>query len=638
MAKQYVWNGIMNRIAHLALAVTVAFSSSLVFAADLTVEEIRLQIQERQAEFDNYNKDLDLQIATAKRLEQELESLRENAVIAEAERQSALNEMNIQYERIVEDPSLDISAVRQSYLAAVKAHKETKDAITAKYNDWQNQLQEVEQRRLSKHSLLNKLEGLREQLNSSRLDRLFQEFNRQDTVAVTHNIACDREETIGKCMERGKSLAKQKASKRFLDDLYDGLSESTEALKRRPYSDAFVKIIRSEVTENNFSGLGNYNVTMAVEVKGNLQRNEGCRLLDLDGRYCVIDKDQVNIAKVSLPDPNLVGGVQTDESVMYELTVRSNVYDDEVFIDGVSYGSTRLQIMMPSGEHEIEIVKRGYETFKKSVNLEDSRTMNVELQRSQYAFNKGERIQDILVGDINGPDLVVVPAGSFRMGDIPGHGLENERPVESKEIADTFGISETEITVEQFQHFVAATSYVTEAEKGRGCAYYDGGRPVWQENLNWRSPGYAQTKEHPVVCVSLKDAQAYVDWVSISSEQTYRLPTETEWEYSARGGKESDYWWAEGVGTDNANCGWCGSQWSNSSAAPVSSFERNDFGLFDTVGNVWEWTVSVSSQSGAVVRGGAWNFAPRLARVSTRMELDPLFRSNYVGFRVLREQ
>ena len=147
----------MNRIAHLALAVTVAFSSPLVFAADMSVEDIRLQIQERQAEFDNYNKDLSVQIDTAKRLEGELESLRENAVIAEAERQTALNEMNLQYERIVEDPSLDISTVRQAYLAAVKAHKETKDAITAKYNEWQNQLQEVEQRRLSKHTRPNQV-------------------------------------------------------------------------------------------------------------------------------------------------------------------------------------------------------------------------------------------------------------------------------------------------------------------------------------------------------------------------------------------------------------------------------------------------------------------------------------------------
>jgi formylglycine-generating enzyme required for sulfatase activity len=136
----------------------------------------------------------------------------------------------------------------------------------------------------------------------------------------------------------------------------------------------------------------------------------------------------------------------------------------------------------------------------------------------------------------------------------------------------------------------------------------------------------------------MNDAQAYVDWLSSSTGNTYRIPAEFEWEYAARAGKESDYWWGDGVGTDNANCGWCGSEWSNVSSAPVSAFDRNDFGLFDTVGNVWEWSASDSAQSGAVVRGGAWNFAPRLARVSTRMELEPSFRSNYIGFRVLREQ
>ena len=286
----------------------------------------------------------------------------------------------------------------------------------------------------------------------------------------------------------------------------------------------------------------------------------------------------------------------------------------------------------------VEVVKRGYETYRETVNMTESRTLKIDMQRAQYSFSKGERIQDILSGDIAGPDLVVVPAGSYRMGDIAGHGLDNERPVQSQDINKTFGISETEITVAQFQQFVAATSYVTEAEKERGCAFYEGGRPVWQEDLNWRSPGYAQTDSHPVVCVSLQDAQAFVDWLSQSSEQTYRLPSEVEWEYAARAGSETDYWWGNGIGTGNANCGWCGSDWSNVSAAPTGSFDRNAFGIFDTVGNVWEWSVSARSQSGAVVRGGAWNFAPRLARVSTRMELDTSFRSNYVGFRVLREQ
>lgn len=625
----------MNRIAHLALAVAVTLTSGAVLAADLSVAEIEQQISTKQSEYNNYNNTLEAEAAVASSLESELEELRENASLADVDRQTALIEMNLQYERMVEDPSLDISEAQRAYQNAVRTHKQVKDAITDKYNQWQNKLREVEQLQVSKHSLLNTLEGLKEQLNSARVDRLYREFNKKEGVVVSHNVACDRDETINKCMDRGKNLAKQKASKRFLDKLYESLSDAQEAMRRRSSSEAYVQVLRSEVVDNNFSGIGNYNVKMNVELQGNLKRNQGCDLLGLDKRYCIANKNE------QLQEPMEVveqQGVATDESVMHELTVRSNVYDDEVFIDGVSYGSTRLQIMLPSGEHDVEVVKRGYEPFRQTLTLSENRTLKADLERAKYTFAKGERIQDILAGDLPGPDLVVVPAGSYRMGDISGVGLDNERPVTTQEITYSFGISENEITVAAFQAFVAATSYVTDAEKGDGCAYYDNGKAVYEEQRNWRSPGFVQTEQHPVVCLSVNDAQAYTDWLTEMSGHNYRLPTEVEWEYAARAGKETDYWWGEGVGTDNANCGWCGSQWSNVSTAPVASFDRNDFGLFDTVGNAWEWSVSAKVASGSVVRGGAWNFAPRLARVSTRMELDPDFRSNYIGFRVVREQ
>lgn len=622
----------MNRIAQFTLIIALSFSQNIL-AADLSVADVQNKISVKQSEYDNYNSSLEAQIANAARLESELGKLRQNATLADADRQTALIEMNIQYEKVIDDPELDISGTIGTYAKAVRTHKAIKDAITDKYNQWQVELQDVEQMQISKHSLLNTIEGLKEQLNSARIDRLYQEFNRQETIVVSHNIACDKDETLAKCSNRGKSLAKQKASKRFLDSVYEGLSESVEAEKRRQLSDASVQVLRSEVADSNFSGQGNFNVKMNLELQGNLKRSQGCELLGLDRRYCVNFK--ANDAQVSSVK---VSPMATDESVMYELTVRSNVFDDEVFIDGVSYGSTKLQVMLPSGEHDLEVVKRGYEPNRQKITLSESKTLKVDLGRSQYTFSKGERIQDILAGDIPGPDLVVIPAGSFRMGDITGVGLDNERPVQTQDLNQSYGISETEISVKAFETFVSATSYVTEAEKQKGCAAYEDGQAVWKDDRNWRTPGFTQNDNSPVVCVSMHDAKAYVEWISQASSQAYKLPSEARWEYAARAGKETDYWWGEGVSTDNANCGWCGSQWSNVSTAPVGSFERNDFGLFDTVGNVWEWTTSNQAESNSVVRGGAWNFAPRLARVSTRMELDSSFRSNYIGFRVVREQ
>ena len=114
-------------------------------------------------------------------------------------------------------------------------------------------------------------------------------------------------------------------------------------------------------------------------------------------------------------------------------------------------------------------------------------------------------------------------------------------------------------------------------------------------------------------------------------------PTEGEWEYAARAGTESDFWWGNMIGSNNANCGWCGSEWSNKSASPVAAFKRNPFGLYDVTGNVWEWS-DTGSDVVSVVRGGAWNFAPSLARVSTRLEIASDFRSNYIGFRIARDR
>jgi formylglycine-generating enzyme required for sulfatase activity len=624
----------MNRIAQLTCIVALSLCN-IVFAADLTVADIEQKIAAKQSEFNNYNKNLQAEVDAASKLEWDLEGLRKNVTLADADRQTALLEMNAQYEKMVDNPELDISTVKASYAKAVRTHVAIKDAITAKYNEWQNKLQDVEKMQLSKHSLLNTIEGLKEQLNSARVERLYQEFNRKEAVVVSHNIVCDKDETISKCAERGKGLAKQKASKRFLDSLYDSLSDAVAASARRQSSDVYVQVLRSEVADSNFSGQGNFNVKMNLELQGNLKRAEGCDLLGLDKRYCIANAGS-EASKQAVIEKAKAAPV--DGSVMYELTVRSNVVDDEVFIDGVSYGSTKLQVMLPAGEHDVEIVKRGYQSSRQSITLKEPTTLRLELDKAKYSFSKGEKIQDILGGDIPGPELVVIPAGSFRMGDISGQGIENERPVQSKSIKQSFGMSETEITVKAFEQFVAATKFVTDAEKDKGCAAYQEGQAVWERNRNWRSPGFNQTDNSPVVCVSLSDAQAFVTWMSKSSSQVYKLPTEERWEYAARGGKESDYWWGDGVGTDNANCGWCGSQWSNISTAPVGSFARNNFGLFDTVGNVWEWTTSSTGAKEGVVRGGAWNFAPRLARVSTRMQLEPSFRANYIGFRVVREQ
>jgi formylglycine-generating enzyme required for sulfatase activity len=152
---------------------------------------------------------------------------------------------------------------------------------------------------------------------------------------------------------------------------------------------------------------------------------------------------------------------------------------------------------------------------------------------------------------------------------------------------------------------------------------------------------------------------AYTKWLTEQTGFKYRLPTEAEWEYFARAGSDTDYWWGNEIGQGKACCDGCGAQWgwdAEKSTAPVGSFAANPFGIYDTVGNVWEWTCSeytdkyneskkeencleIIKTDGelVVLRGGAWNEKPESCRVSRRNALNPGERSPYIGFRVVRE-
>ena len=623
--------------APLALMCVLLMGSVDAQTTAVTVDVIQADIANKQTEYDNYNLALQTQMNQAKQMKEQLSNLREQSKKLEREKTIALEDMNAQFQKMIDDPSLDIASVRLTYTEAVNAHKQNKLDIQNQLVAVQEKDREVASIRVSKHSLLNSLESLKEQLNNSRVERLYSQFNKTGNLTVQHAVNCDLEEVISECIRRTEQLAKQKASKRYLDKIFSELSETSTVSAQRNAADTSVKVEAIKVIDQAFSGVAKFAVTLDVTLKGNLTRKQACQLLDLNERYCIEypgGNNNITVAKKAKPQNTKP---KYDSNLMYELTIRSNVFDDEVYIDGVSYGSTKLSVMLPAGEHSIEVIKLGYQSYVERVELTENRLVKVELKKDAQSFAKGEKIQDILNNDKQGPRLVAISAGGFQMGDITGRGLDNERPVVSYKIDASFGIGEKEITVGDFAQFISITNYVTVAEQGKGCAYYSDAEPKYDMQMNWRNPGYEQTDDHPVVCVTLDDAKAYVEWLSSSTGKTYRLPTEGEWEYAARANSDLDYWWGDAIGSNNANCGWCGSKWSNQSAAPTASFKRNDFGLYDVIGNVWEWS-DTGSEVVSVVRGGAWNFAPSLARVSTRLEIASDFRSNYIGFRVARDR
>ena len=262
------------------------------------------------------------------------------------------------------------------------------------------------------------------------------------------------------------------------------------------------------------------------------------------------------------------------------------------------------------------------------------------------------------------PEMVVVPAGSFRMGDLQGGGDDDERPVHTVTIARPFAVGKYEVTRGEFAAFVEATGHHT----GVSC-WVDAGGGEWKDlaGHGWRDPRFSQTDRDPVVCVSWDEAKAYAAWISRKTGKRYRLPSESEWEYAARAGTSAALYW--GSDPDRA-CGYANvadrsakdqySGWmihdcrdGHVNTSPVGSYEANAFGLHDTLGNVWEWVedcwngsyAGAPSDGGAwtsgecsrrVLRGGSWNGRPRYVRSALRIRDTTRRWYDIDGFRIAR--
>jgi formylglycine-generating enzyme required for sulfatase activity len=191
------------------------------------------------------------------------------------------------------------------------------------------------------------------------------------------------------------------------------------------------------------------------------------------------------------------------------------------------------------------------------------------------------------------PEMVVVPAGSFVMGEVQtqnsgetpsGQMLSSNSPPHEVAIAKPFAVSKFQLTYDEWDACGANGDCAADIRD----AFGRGQRPV--SNVSW------------------DDAQRYVAWLSKMTGKPYRLLTEAEYEYATRAGTQTVYPWGDDIGKGNANCFGCGSKWDGKEAAPVGSFPPNKFGLYDMVGNQWEWVEDCfhPTYEGAPTDGSAW--------------------------------
>lgn len=254
------------------------------------------------------------------------------------------------------------------------------------------------------------------------------------------------------------------------------------------------------------------------------------------------------------------------------------------------------------------------------------------------------------------PEMVEIPAGEFEMGDLSdGDGQSDEHPVHTVHFVNAFEMGRYEVTFDEYDLFAAATGRDKPSDQG------------WERG------------DRPVINVSWQDAVAYAQWLSARSGLNYRLPSEAEWEYAARAGTKSMRYWPDRVeGEEDPACAYANVFDAKNESrlkaiyniswvpfdcpdefpftAPVGKFTANDWGLFDMLGNVWEWNQDcyIDSYAGAptdgssrestdgsecarrVLRGGSWFNVPQLVRSANRFRHTPEFRFINIGFRLAR--
>lgn len=267
--------------------------------------------------------------------------------------------------------------------------------------------------------------------------------------------------------------------------------------------------------------------------------------------------------------------------------------------------------------------------------------------------------------------MVVIPAGTFQMGAPPGENerfnvsvneANNDQPQHQVTFAKPFALAKFDVTREEFAAFATAANFHPHA----GCQTFANGAWQAQAQATWQEPGFAQTDRDPVVCMNQLEISAYLTWLKNRTGKNYRLPTEAEWEYAARAGTTTAYYWGDDIKAactyENVGDQTLGEKYNIAGTipcrdgfadiAPVGSFKPNPFGLYDMLGNIFVLTGDCwnDSYAGAPNDGSAWttgdctklvmrkaafgNIRAGMYRAANREPEGDIVKRNRVGFRV----
>ncbi|MGI1678289.1 MAG: SUMF1/EgtB/PvdO family nonheme iron enzyme [Cellvibrionaceae bacterium] len=345
-----------------------------------------------------------------------------------------------------------------------------------------------------------------------------------------------------------------------------------------------------------------------------------------EGAIDISSKDNPTITPIDITTKKSLAVIKPT----YPLTVKAKPTDAKIRILNIKAKYTH-GIKLTNGRYKIEVSKPGYGSIVQNVQVKNKAlTLKYSLRK---ILTVGDSLTDSLKTAGKAPELIIIPSGSFIMGDNEKTHLSPERIVN---IPKRLAVSKYEITFNDYEKFAKATN-----------------RPIPKDN-KWGKDN------RPVININWNSAIAYTEWLSKQTGKTYRLPSEAEWEYFSKAGVSKHFWWgdsekaANGKANCKKGCGEKASKQFKNKTAPVGSFSANPFLLFDTAGNVAEWTqdcyqknyvnapkngspVGANNCKKRVIRGGSMKDNVKNISNVERKGIKSNSTEEYIGFRVVRE-
>lgn len=358
-----------RRIPALLLALTPFWVSTSTLAEESAssdpVAAIETKIKQKQSELDAISTEYSEEAEQLQQLQSEQNRLQRSEQELMAKRDRAKNALDTQYMRLLEDPELDLTSYQNDYRQSWASVKETQKSLLESRQAITESEMRVASVKQKQARLKSEFSYLKEQKVDARVKRLDRELRDSSVLETSYTTTCSATMTLGECSNQGRYLTKQKAVKIFKSQLLDNVTESHLAKQNAKDVQLNVIVQESQVVRSSFEGTNQFFTQIQAQLRARPDKATACQLLNVSDRYCLksvkkkdkkVDKSWVNV------------------------TVRSDQYDDAVTINGISYGSTPVEVVLPKGQHQVTVSKNGYQSYNRIITINSNDTVWVKLR------------------------------------------------------------------------------------------------------------------------------------------------------------------------------------------------------------------------------------------------------------------